>query len=81
MLHDPHDTCDRLRELGPVVWVPVMNRYLATSFAACRAIEADQGTYSANASGSGATMIRALGAQLMLHDAPMERLWPGKQRK
>jgi cytochrome P450 len=66
MLRDPHETYDRLRALGPVAWVPVLNRYLATSFAACRAIEADQDTYSANVSGSGATMIRALGAQPML---------------
>ena len=66
MLRDPYETYDRLRGLGPVVWVPVLNRYLATSFEACRAIEADQETYSANVSGSGATMARALGARPML---------------
>jgi cytochrome P450 len=66
MLRDPYDTYERLRGSGPVVWVPVMNRYLATSFAACRAIEADQETYTADVTGSGATMIRALGAQPML---------------
>jgi|tagenome__1003787_1003787.scaffolds.fasta_scaffold20929375_2 cytochrome P450 len=66
MLRDPHETYDRLRELGPVVWVPAMNRYLATTFRACRAIEADQETYSAAVTGSGATMARALGAPPML---------------
>ncbi|WP_027943950.1 cytochrome P450 [Amycolatopsis taiwanensis] len=66
MLRDPHETYDRLRELGPVVWVPALNRYLATTFEACRAIEADQETYSASVTGSGATMARALGAQPML---------------
>jgi cytochrome P450 len=66
MLRDPFDTYDRLRALGPVVRVPVMNRYLATSFEACRLIEADQDTYSASVTGSGATMARALGAQPML---------------
>jgi cytochrome P450 len=66
MLRDPYETYDRLRTLGPVVWVPVLNRHLATSFEACRAIEADQETYSANVSGSGATMARALGARPML---------------
>ncbi len=66
MLRDPYETYDRLRTLGPVVWVPVLNRYLATSFEACRAIEADQETYSASVSGSGATMARALGARPML---------------
>lgn len=71
MLRDPYETYDRLRELGPVVWVPALNRYLVTSFAACRAIEADQDTYSAGVSGSGATMARALGATPMLRkDGP-----------
>lgn len=66
MLRDPYETYARLQELGPVVWVPAMNRYLAMSFEACRAIEADQETYSASVTGSGATMARALGAQPML---------------
>jgi hypothetical protein len=66
MLRDPYETYDRLRELGPVVWVPVMSRYLATSFDACRAIEADQETYTARVGGIGATMARALGGQPML---------------
>jgi cytochrome P450 len=66
MLHDPHETYDRLRDQGPVVWVPALNRYLATTFESCRAIEADQQTYSAGVTGSGATMARALGATPML---------------
>jgi cytochrome P450 len=66
MLRDPYDTYERLRALGPVVRVPVMNRYLATGFEACRLIEADQETYSAGVTGSGATMARALGARPML---------------
>jgi cytochrome P450 len=66
MLGDPYPSYDRLRALGPVVHVPVMNRYLATSFEACRLIEADQETYSAAVTGSGATMARALGGTPML---------------
>jgi cytochrome P450 len=66
MLRDPFDTYDRLRELGSVVRVPVLGRYLATGFAACRLIEADQETFSAAVTGSGATMARALGARPML---------------
>jgi cytochrome P450 len=66
MQRDPYDTYDRLRALGPVVWAPALNRYLATTFEACRAIEADQVTFSANISGTGATMARALGAEPML---------------
>src|SRR3954447_8770571 len=66
MLRDPFDTYDRLRELGPVVRVPVMNRYLATTFEACRLIEADQETFSAGVTRSGATMARPRGPQPML---------------
>jgi cytochrome P450 len=66
MLRDPHETYDRLRELGPVVRVPAMSRYLVTTTEACRAVEADQETFSASVRGSGATMVRALGAPPML---------------
>ncbi|GAA2817169.1 cytochrome P450 [Kribbella solani] len=66
MVRDPYDTYRRLRELGPVVWVPALKRYLAVSFAACSAIEADQETFSASVRGSSALMARALGAQPML---------------
>ena len=66
MLGDPYPSYVSLRALGPVVRVPVMNRYLATSFEACRLIEADQETYSAAVSGSGATMARALGGTPLL---------------
>jgi cytochrome P450 len=66
MLRDPYPTYARLRAKGPVVWVPVMQRYLVTGAAACRAVEADQVTFSADVGGSGATMARALGAKPML---------------
>lgn len=75
MLRDPYETYERLRDLGPVVWAPTMNRYLATSFRACWAIEADQETYSASVRGSSALMARALGAQPMLRkDDPAHSL-------
>jgi len=66
MLSDPYATYDALRDTGPVVWVPAVNRYLATSFEACRAVEADQSTYSASVSGGAALMARALGSPPML---------------
>lgn len=66
MLRDPYDTYARLRETGPVVWVPALQRYIVTGFEACKSIEADQDTYSASVQGSGATMARALGATPML---------------
>ncbi|MEI4271196.1 cytochrome P450 [Klenkia sp. LSe6-5] len=64
MVRDPYATYERLRELGPVVWVPAMGKYLAVSFAACRDVEADQETFSASVTGG--TMARALGATPML---------------
>ena len=66
MLRDPHETYNRLREQGPVVWVPAMDRYLITTFEGCRAAESDQEIYSAEISGAGALLARALGAVPML---------------
>ncbi|MEJ2863514.1 cytochrome P450 [Actinomycetospora flava] len=66
LLADPYDTYDRLRELGPVVRVPAVNRYLVTGSAACRAVEADEVTFSADVRGGSATMARALGQRPML---------------
>jgi cytochrome P450 len=66
MMRDPYATYERLRSLGPVVHVPVMGKYLVTSFEACREVEEDQGTYSASVSGGGATLARALGGVPML---------------
>src|SRR3954447_26785597 len=63
---DPYESYDRLRMAAPVVWVPQMNRYLATGFEACRLIEADQATFSAGGERSSATMARALGGVPML---------------
>ncbi|QYN39072.1 cytochrome P450 [Pseudonocardia sp. DSM 110487] len=66
MLADPYPTYRRLLDESPIAWVPALNRYLATSAAACRAIEEDQQTYTANVSGGSALMARALGARPML---------------
>jgi cytochrome P450 len=66
MLADPYPTYRRLLDESPMAWVPALNRYLATSAAACRAIEEDQRTYTANVSGGSALMARALGARPML---------------
>jgi cytochrome P450 len=66
MLRDPYPSYRRLRRESSVAWVPSMNRYLVTSFRACRTIEEDQETFSANVTGGGATMARTLGARPML---------------
>ncbi|MFC5140979.1 cytochrome P450 [Actinomycetospora rhizophila] len=87
MLRDPYETYARLRAQGPVVRVPALGRHLVTGFAACRAVEADQATYSADVSGSGATMARALGAKPMLrqddprHEAERAPINPGLRAK
>lgn len=61
---DPYPTYAKLRRESPVAWVPQLNKFLVTSYAACHAIEQDQEIFSANV--SGATMTRAIGAQPML---------------
>ncbi|NKX52965.1 cytochrome P450 [Arthrobacter mobilis] len=64
LMADPYPIYERLRAESPVAWVPVLNKYLVTTFADCHAVEQDQETFSANV--SGATMNRALGARPML---------------
>lgn len=61
---DPYSVYERLRAEAPVAWVPVLNKYLVTTYAECHQVEMDQEIFSANVSGS--TMNRALGAQPML---------------
>lgn len=64
LMADPYPSYERLRAEAPVAWVPALNKYLVTSYAACHAVEQDQEVFSANV--SGATMNRALGARPML---------------
>ncbi|QHG85613.1 cytochrome P450 (plasmid) [Rhodococcus rhodochrous] len=66
MLEDPHPTYERLRALGPVVWAPAINRYLAVSHSANSVVEADSQTYSANVTGAAALMARTMGARPLL---------------
>lgn len=66
MMRDPYDTYARLRTESPVAWAPALNKYLVTGYHECHAVELDQTVYSAGVSGSGATMIRALGETPML---------------
>ena len=66
LLADPYPSYRRLLDSAPVAWAPALGRYLVTSAAACRAVEEDQETFSANVSGGAATLARALGARPML---------------
>jgi cytochrome P450 len=68
MSSDPYPTYRRLIDESPVAWAPALNQYLVTSFEACRTIEEDQQTFSANVTiGASAQMHRALGAQPMVN--------------
>ncbi|MFI5719592.1 cytochrome P450 [Nocardia sp. NPDC051750] len=68
MLTDPYPTYRRLLDESPVAWVPVLNQYLVTSHQACRAIDADQETFSADiTTGTTAQMARAVGAPPMVN--------------
>jgi cytochrome P450 len=64
MFRDPYDTYRRLREAGPVVFVPPLGQYLVTTYAGCRAVEADQETFSSDPAGS--VSIRPLGGPSLL---------------
>lgn len=66
LMADPYPTYRRLLQEAPVAWVPTVNKYLVTGYRECHAVELDQETYSAHVSGSGATMVRALGENPML---------------
>ncbi|WP_076692940.1 cytochrome P450 [Tersicoccus sp. Bi-70] len=65
---DPFPTFERLRAEGGVHWVPAVNRYLVTSYAAVHDTEMDQQTFSANEKGS--LMIRAMGHSMLRKDDP-----------
>lgn len=68
MVTDPYPTYRRLLDESPVAWVPALNQYLVTSHQACRAIDADQETFSADiTTGATAQMARAVGAPPMVN--------------
>lgn len=64
MTLEPYETYERLRELGPAVWVPAVSRFLVTSYDACRSAEADQVTFTSEL--QNATLDRALGGVSMI---------------
>ncbi|RZU63667.1 cytochrome P450 [Zhihengliuella halotolerans] len=65
---DPFPLYRRLREEAPVHWIPALNRYLVTSYAACHAIEQDEATFSADERES--LMKRAMGHSMLRKDNP-----------
>lgn len=65
---DPFPAYERLRAEGGVHWVPAINRFLITSYAAVHDTELDQELFSANEEGS--LQIRAMGHSMLRRDDP-----------
>ena len=62
---DPYPTYQRLRELGPVVWVPALNRYFLTAHEAVANAEQNPEAFSSH-SEQNLSMMHALGGRPML---------------
>ncbi|MFD1376778.1 cytochrome P450 [Micrococcus antarcticus] len=65
---DPFPIYQRLREEAPVHWVPAVNRYMVTSYAAAHEIEQDEARFSANERNS--LMKRSMGHSMLRKDNP-----------
>lgn len=64
-MRDPYPNYDRLRETGPVVFVPAVQRYFLTTYAAVSGAEQHPERFSSY-SEQNLTMMRALGGRPML---------------
>jgi cytochrome P450 len=65
MMSDPYPSYARLRELGPVVYVPAVERFLVTTYDAVREAEQHPEVFSSY-SETNLTMVRSLGGRPML---------------
>jgi cytochrome P450 len=68
LYRDPFPIYRRMRAEAPIHWVPAVNRYMVTSYAACHIIENDQEIFSANETDS--LMKRAMGHSMLRKDDP-----------
>lgn len=72
-LHDnPFPIYRKMREESPIHWVPAVNRYMVTSYAACHTIEQDAETFSADETGS--LMKRSMGHSMLRKDDPEHKV-------
>ena len=69
---DPFPIYQRMRSESPVHWVPAVNRYMVTSYAACHEIEQDEALFSADENNS--LMKRAMGHSMLRKDNPKHQV-------
>ncbi len=72
LYENPFPIYQRLREESPVHWVPAVNRYMVTSYAACHEIEQDEARFSADEHNS--LMKRSMGHSMLRKDNPAHQV-------
>lgn len=72
LYENPFPIYQRLREESPVHWVPALNRYMVTSYAACHEIEQDEARFSADEHNS--LMKRSMGHSMLRKDNPAHQV-------
>ncbi|MEX5234822.1 cytochrome P450 [Kocuria arenosa] len=69
---DPFPIYRRMRSEAPVHWVPAVNRYMVTDYAACHTIEQDAERFSADETDS--LMKRSMGHSMLRKDDPEHKV-------
>lgn len=72
LYNDPFPIYQRMRAESPVHWVPAVNRYMVTSYAACHEIEQDEARFTADENNS--LMKRAMGHSMLRKDNPKHQV-------